>query len=666
MILGKIVGKTTTNKFNFLVDKNAKKFDYCQVYHRDYGYVLCQILELEKTQENITAKCTVIGYKDKKGRIKQIRSPFDVQTEVLKAEEDFIREVIVGESVEKGAFIGKLEGTDIDVFLDLNQLLTKHVAVLAKSGSGKSYSVGVLLEEIMERNVPLLIIDPHGEYSSMKKPNDKEVDIEKLTRFNLKPKAYNKKISIYGDSTIDPGHKPLSLSDNLSTPELLDLLPTKLTSSQMGLLYSTVSNMDDMFSFDSLIANLQAAENNQKWNIINTIECLKNLNIFSPYPTSYNELIQSGKCSIINFKGYEPEVQQIIVYKLLKDLFTERKKGTIPPFFLVVEEAHNYVPEKGYSDAKCSKIIKTIASEGRKFGLGLCVVSQRPAIVQKTVLSQCTTQLILKVTNPNDLKAVSSSVEGITSESEEEIRNMPIGSALVTGVVDKPLFVNVRARKSKHGGEAVDILGMQEDEKKFFEDLEEHNDQKLLPIIEPNLKKEDVRMMTGKDDIKINLVPCTMFLCKNRTVEYNLLVEMIGGSIVLDIEDPKIKSAFLPDIENITRTELKLLEAAFKLKRFSAIDIIQNSGLSFDANNDLNSLVEKGYIINKEGLYEISEDYIFSNPARNAFYGKIEFKNISYDEKLEKNQRLDTIKAKLSKFTNVIDQRECFLIHYES
>ncbi|MFW6220388.1 MAG: ATP-binding protein [Nanoarchaeota archaeon] len=669
MIVGKIIGKTTTNKFEFVIEYNINKFDYIQVYHKDYGYVLCQVMEIEKTNDNVIGKANVIGYKDSEKSKKTIRSPFDIGIEVLKAEEEFIKKIIIEqENKENCAFIGKLEGTDIDVYLDINKLLTKHVCVLAKSGSGKSYCVGVLLEEIIEKNIPLLIIDPHGEYSSLKKENDNKEEIEKLQKYNLKPKAFNKKIVEYGNLEIDNNLKPIKLNDNLTAQEVIDLLPTKLTSNQMGLLYSTIKNIEN-FTFESLIQNLEMSENNLKWNLINTIEYLQGFKIFSKNPTSYNEIIQPGKCSILNMKGIEPEVQQIIVYKLLKDLFSERKKGNIPPFFLVIEEAHNYVPEKGFSDAKSSKIIKTIASEGRKFGLGLCVVSQRPAIVQKTVLSQCTTQIILKITNPNDLKAVTSSVEGITQESEQEIKNLPIGTALVTGIAQTPLLTNIRSRKTKHGGEAIDILGNIENDKKFYEELNEFKEKELIPVIIPNLKKEDLKLMTGNLNVKTVLIPCILFSCKNKTIEFNLLVEMNTGGILRDIEEINLNPSFLPQLDKLNKNELKFLETAYSLKKFSIIDIIQKSGISFQANEDINSLIERGYITkidDNQQLFEISKDYIFSNPAKYAFYGKIEFKNVYFDKKIEKKQRLDTIKSKLSKFTNILDQRECYLVHYEN
>ncbi len=124
---------------------------------------------------------------------------------------------------------------------------------------------------------------------------------------------------------------------------------------------------------------------------------------------------------------------------------------------LVVEEAHNYCPQVG--TVASSKIFRTIAAEGRKFGLGLTIISQRAAKIDKSVLSQCNTQMILKVTNPNDLKAITSSVEGLTPGMAEEIQRLPIGVALVVGGnVQMPLFVEVRPRESRHGGESVQIV----------------------------------------------------------------------------------------------------------------------------------------------------------------------------------------------------------------
>jgi DNA helicase HerA-like ATPase len=145
------------------------------------------------------------------------------------------------------------------------------------------------------------------------------------------------------------------------------------------------------------------------------------------------------------------------VKRLATFLFEMRKKGTIPPMMMVVEEAHNYCPQQGL--ALSSKALSTIASEGRKFGLGLMVISQRPAKIDKNVLSQCGTQIILKVTNPNDVKAIAGSIEGLTNGMTDDIQTMPIGMAMVVGAgIESPLLVEVRPRESRHGGAGIKVL----------------------------------------------------------------------------------------------------------------------------------------------------------------------------------------------------------------
>ena len=194
-------------------------------------------------------------------------------------------------------------------------------------------------------------------------------------------------------------------------------------------------------------------------------------------------MINPGKCCIINLKGINQELQEVIVYKLLKDLFEARKKNNVAPFFCVIEEAQNFVPERNFGEAKSSGIIRQVAVEGRKFGIGLCIITQRVSRVEKNVLSQCSTNIILKVTNQNDIKSISGSVDGINSEIEKEIKNLPVGTALVTGVLDLPLFVNIRPRRTKHGGESVNaivniIKEKESDERDFVKEIKEFKEDK--------------------------------------------------------------------------------------------------------------------------------------------------------------------------------------------
>jgi hypothetical protein len=89
----------------------------------------------------------------------------------------------------------------------------------------------------------------------------------------------------------------------------------------------------------------------------------------------------------------------------------------------------------------------------------MMVISQRPARVDKNILSQCGTQIIMKVTNPNDLKAISKGLEGVNSYVEDELMRLPPGVAmLVSTDIERPILVDIRVRKSKHGGESVNIM----------------------------------------------------------------------------------------------------------------------------------------------------------------------------------------------------------------
>jgi hypothetical protein len=661
MILGKISGRITTTQFSFEVDKEAEKLEYVQVYHKDCDYVLCQIVEIVRSGGRTTAVCHVLGYQDDEGRVRSLRQPFEPDAEVMVAEDEFIKQIVRLKDDQEGAYIGKLEGRDIPIYLDLQQLLTKHLAVLAKSGAGKSYCVSVLLEEIMEKKVPLLIIDPHGEYSSLKYKNEEEKETKHMPKFGIKPKGYLRHIQEYGDTNINPQVKPLTISDELRAKELMHMLPSKLSNSQEALLYSSLKQVD-YFTFANLRALLEQEESNAKWQVISMIDYLDSLGIFSKAPVSFNELIQTGKCSILNLKGISPDVQEIIVYKLLKDLFEQRKKNTIPPFFCVIEEAHNFCPERTFASVKSGEVIRNIASEGRKFGLGLAVVSQRPARVEKSVLSQITTQIILKVTNPNDLKAISQSIEGITGESQDEIQNLAIGSALITGVVDMPLFVRIRPRKTAHGGTSVDMLGISEEEN-FVDEVKEFDKRGILPLVFPKMSRKDAQLMSEGSKVQTVLVPAAMFVCQGKTGEYKLLTELVNGAIVTDIDTLTVKH--LPEIDALSQMQLKVLQKAYYMKRFSIEDFIAKTQMGLDVKEVLDDLSGKKYLVKyADNTYGISEEIILSNLSKHACFENIQFKAVPADETLQKKVRLDSLKAKVGRFSTVKDMRECYIVRY--
>jgi len=453
--------------------------EYVQVEHELVGYVLGQVSEIERRtnltidgvsemkngtpvpiDEKEVAQVSIVGYRDDRNLLQIPRTPLKAGSVVYRADEELIKRVVgLEEHRETGAYIGLLSGHDIRVELDINLMVQKHVCILSKTGGGKSYCSGAIIEELMKHNVTVCVIDPHGEYASMKHKGT----VKKTTRdFGVTPRGYDDKIVEFAtDTTINKGARPLKFTlHNLDAREILGLTNIKNVRSFLTMLRKAVDILKETkenYSLQDIIAVLEQSGEASVGTLITELEYLNEIDVFADQGTKIDELIQKGKCTIINLRGTPPDIQELIVNRIGNALFELRKLDKVPPMMVVVEEAHNFCPQQG--QAACSKIFRTIASEGRKFGLGLMIITQRAAKVDKNVLSQCNTQIILKVTNPNDLKAIAASIEGLTEGMEDEIQRLPIGSAIITGGgVSMPLLVEIRPRESKHGGESVEVI----------------------------------------------------------------------------------------------------------------------------------------------------------------------------------------------------------------
>ncbi len=482
-VVGYIYGDVGSTEFNFAVNgKGIRKFDYITAPHGE-GRMLAQVLDIRQRSDlkfedassmmitdekpdirtKVAAFAEVIGFRDKKGLLQSPRTPFNSGSAIKRADGSLIRSVLgLSASKENGAYIGLLKGHSLPVYLNIDALVQKHICILAKTGGGKSYACGVLVEELLKHKVPLVIIDTHGEYGSIAMPNKSRKEQKNMERYGIKKNSYSSQIHEYSPIGSGSNVKHLTLNgNNLKPNEIIELLPGKLSGPQKGVLYQAVKEVKEykkIYNLRDIIDALGRSKSNARWNVIASLESLDSINVFSEMGTSPEDIVNKGKCSIVNMKGVPPDVQGVVVARLTKELFEKRKAGKIPPFLMVVEEAHNYCPERGYGNAVSSDMLRTVASEGRKFGMGLCVVSQRPAKVDKNVISQCNTHMILKVTNPNDLKAVIQSVEGLTTKTADEIQRLPIGVALISGSgLQVPIMTEIRTRETHHGGRSVSI-----------------------------------------------------------------------------------------------------------------------------------------------------------------------------------------------------------------
>jgi len=478
--VGVVYGDVGSTSLRFSVIQAVERNEFVQIPHEGCGPVMGRVEEVERhtdlsldraqllgsgepvdIEEKMSASVAIIGYRDDRDLLQVPRTPFKAGAQVEHADEDLIKRVLgLRDDRHHGAYIGLLSGHGIKVYLDINGMVQKHVSVLAKTGGGKSYVTGVLIEELMKHHVTCVVLDPHGEYASLTEKGKVGHGSE---RFGVDPRGYRDVIQVFSpDIKINPHARPLKFTlSNLDARDILSLtggggkLRQHLSALRKTLDFLRQTSRD--YSMMDIIRVLEKDEDPQNASLVDDLEYLAEVDIFAREGTRIDDLVRKGQTTIIDLKGTPPDIQELIVNRLCTALFELRKVNKIPPMMLVVEEAHNFCPQVG--QVASSKVFRTIASEGRKFGLGVLIVTQRAAKVDKNVLSQCNTQIILKVTNPNDLKAISASVEGLTPGMEDEIQRLPIGVAIVTGAgLQMPMMVEVRPRETRHGGESVNVI----------------------------------------------------------------------------------------------------------------------------------------------------------------------------------------------------------------
>lgn len=193
---------------------------------------------------------------------------------------------------------------------------------------------------------------------------------------------------------------------------------------------------------------------------------------FEPLPNPFSQpekIIKPGQTSILYQGGYDHVTQCSIAAITLETLFEFRANltGRIAPFFSVIEEAHTFIPSarEGTDDAVSLPVIRRIITEGRKFGTGLMLISQRPSRLDETIVSQCNSFLILRLVNPRDQTFVRAIMENLTESDARMIPGFGPGQGIISGqVVRFPLPVRVRMD--------TELLASELGDEDFFEQAE--------------------------------------------------------------------------------------------------------------------------------------------------------------------------------------------------
>ena len=157
---------------------------------------------------------------------------------------------------------------------------------------------------------------------------------------------------------------------------------------------------------------------------------------------------------------YRVVLDYSVADKTLREIWARATVGKLPhPAFVVLEEAHNLVPGGYGQSTRASRIINTIASEGRKFRVYLILITQRPSRISEETLSQCGSQVIMQLTNPHDQDAVARAAEALSRGLLADLPGLNRGEAVILGQLTRvPVMVKVGGRLSAEGGSDVDLV----------------------------------------------------------------------------------------------------------------------------------------------------------------------------------------------------------------
>lgn len=367
-------------------------------------------------------------------------------------------------AIEIGEHVGS-GGTP--AYADMNELLGKHTALLGSTGAGKSAAVAAILHSILERgnsmnypkwNPRIIILDPHNEYGNAffghKRLSTDEgtlflpywlLDLDETIALLIGKTQYvaTSQANIVSNALLSAREKSLEKIRGISASDItVDSPIPYVLGDPIGL--DEFGKKDGTLYSEGFVGeiNAQRPNNQNKSQHEDYNKVLKKLQTLikdsrkqfmmkpwdgttDPFGNILGQFFDSDeKVRIVDLSGIPNEIAGTASAAIARSLFSiklwqtpEERQNS--PVLLICEEAHRYVPDRGEAQyAAAQEAIRRLAKEGRKYGIGLILISQRPSEVETTVLSQCNSWIVLRITNDKDREHVRSilpdSLAGLT------------------------------------------------------------------------------------------------------------------------------------------------------------------------------------------------------------------------------------------------------------
>jgi len=443
---------------------------------------------------------------------------------------------------EATLFVGRVGEKDLqdkDIYLDS---LNPHVVfVCGARGSGKSYVLGVIAEElaVKNKNVGVIVVDPVGVFWGMRYPNRETRELESLAKWNLLPQGLENLRVFIPEGVADQVPKSTYDATFSMPPALLTTTDWCLTFgierfSPSGLLMEKglekvkkgytnkdgkkIKGKKDLFSIEDFIMCLQtdkelnSGERGYKADsiraLVSRFDAAKNWGVFNSLGTPLVELSREGQLTVIDTSFLEDNVSALVIGILSRRILAARKISTrrasagrfgkeenvdhllefgVPPTWLFIDEAHTLIPSGNVMTPASNALIEYV-KQGRQPGCSLVFATQQPSAINTKVLSQLDIVISHKLVFDDDVKAVYKRVPTLVPKAYKKsnfIKTLPVGIALIGDrreETTRAFVMKIRPRMSQHEGREAETTER---------NLKLDNDKVLVLAIEMSKNKLD-------------------------------------------------------------------------------------------------------------------------------------------------------------------------------
>ncbi|MBN1645996.1 ATP-binding protein [Candidatus Woesearchaeota archaeon] len=425
--------------------------------------------------------------------------------------------------------MGQTVSLSNNIFLDM---LRSHVIfVCGKRGSGKSYTMGVMAEGMSDlpseicNNLSIVIFDTMGVYWTMKFPNKKDALL--LKEWNMEPKALEPVIfspkglfeqekakGIPVDQAFAIRPQDLGADDWLMTFSIKSTEPVGVLIERIIYDFKEQQTEYGIQDIIRAIRNDEESDPNTKSSAMNRFQNALQWGVFDQQGTPISEIAKPGRVSIVDISAYATQsggwnIKSLVIGLLSQQLFIERMrerkeeeykdvhksvnyfsdddvKQQFPLVWLVVDEAHEFLPNKGKTTA--TDPLVTILREGRQPGISLVLASQQPGKIHTDVMTQSDIIISHRITAKLDTDALGSLVQSyMRTGLDAFINELPRekGAAVILDDNNERMYpVRIRPRFTWHGGESPTAMAKKKDdyfsqEVKSFSEINSNSDFKF-------------------------------------------------------------------------------------------------------------------------------------------------------------------------------------------